>query len=196
MTLLPQRLIADKLELRAFSLDYFDDALDAVMESLPDIQMWLWWAQAPLDEDSYRAFVRSGSENFRIDVQWRYFFFERATNSLVGGCSIDVAASGDRSSAKVGYWIRTSCTGRNLATLTARILTDTAFRFLPSISSVEIGMDIANIASARIPEKLGFTNVGEFDKPIWATGHTGRGLIWAMSRSDWQRHEFTSTKKR
>ncbi|HEY5438199.1 MAG TPA: GNAT family N-acetyltransferase [Acidimicrobiales bacterium] len=196
MALLPNKLIADRLELRAFSLTYFEDAFEAVKESLPEVQRWLWWAQEPLDESSYRDFVRIQSENFANDVEWRYFIFDRSAGNLVGGGSIDLMKSGVRRSANIGYWIRTSCVGRNFATRTAQILTDAAFSFLPEISSVEIDMDVANIASARIPEKLGYAFMGEVDKAVRAPGHTGRGFVWTMIRSDWRGSEFTSTEKR
>jgi RimJ/RimL family protein N-acetyltransferase len=191
---LPEKLTTDFLELRAFSLTYVDDAFVAVKESVPELQRWLWWAQDPLDKSSYRDFVRDQSENFVNDVGWRYFVFDRLTDHLVGGCSIDLMKSSDRGSANVGYWIRTSWTGRNIATQTARTLTDAAFGFLTEISSVEIGMDVGNVASARVAEKLGFTYVGEFDKTIRAPSHTGRGFIWTLSRSDWAGGDVASTK--
>lgn len=193
MARLPEQLKTERLELRAFSLNHFDDAFVAVKESTPELQRWLWWAQEPLDEHSYRDFVGSQSENFVNDVEWRYFIFDRSTGNLVGGCSIDLVASGDCCLANVGYWIRTSCTGRNVATQTAQILTNAAFSFLPEISSVEIGMDVANVASARVPAKLNFTYVGEFDKTFRAPGHTGRGFIWTLSRTDWNGSEVAFT---
>ncbi|MBW4078134.1 MAG: GNAT family N-acetyltransferase [Acidobacteria bacterium] len=188
MAIFSEELSTHRLELRAIPITHVDAAFDAVTESLGEVRHWLWWAQGPLDEDSYRNLVRSQAENFANDVEWRYFIFDRSTTNLVGGCSVDLV-SHDRVSANLGYWIRTSLTGQGLATHIAQLMTGAAFEYLPQISSVEISMDVNNVASARIPEKLGFTRLGEFDKAVRAPGHSGRGFIWSMERTDWPRSE-------
>ena len=58
---------------------------------------------------------------------------------------------------------------------------------------VEIHMDAANVASARVPAKLGYTLLGEEAREILAPGHTGRGLAWAVSRAAWCSAESSST---
>lgn len=183
---LPEQCSAEGLVLRAISREFFSEAYEAVGESRTEVREWLWWAQDPLDESTYMDFIKRNTENFLNDLEWRYFIFDGATNRLVGGCSLEVLDSEGERSANVGYWVRTSCTGRGIATRTARALTDVAFTYLSEIDSVEIGMDRANLASARIPEKLGFAFVGEREKLIRAPGHTGRGLLWKMSRSAWE----------
>ncbi len=190
MARFPHVLRSEFLELRACSLDDEDGAFEAVTESLAEVRRWLRWAQGPLDQNAYRDFIRAQSENFNNDVEWRYFVVDRRIDLLVGGGSIKPVHSADVQAANVGYWIRTSCTGQQFATRTADLLTDAAFTFLTEISRVEIGMDVANVASARIPSKLGFSLDGEFERPLRAPGHTGRGLSWSLSRAEWgRRHE-------
>ena len=48
-----------------------------------------------------------------------------------------------------------------------------------------ISMDMANVASATIPRKLGYEFAGEGDLPIEAPARTGQGLFWKMDRSSW-----------
>jgi RimJ/RimL family protein N-acetyltransferase len=151
VAIFPEELITRSLELRAFSIAHVDVAFKAVTESRNEVRRWLWWAQGPLDEESYKSFVRKQAANFVNDVEWRYFIFDRFTTNLVGGCSIDLVSHGSVS-ANLGYWIRTSLTGQGLATHTAQLMTDAAFEYLPQISSVEISMDVANVASARIAQ--------------------------------------------
>ncbi|HQT99167.1 MAG TPA: GNAT family protein [Acidimicrobiales bacterium] len=179
--------------MRAMSLTDVDGAFEAVTESVDEVRRWLWWAQGPLDEDSYHDFVRAQSEKFVNDVEWRYYVIDRFDNHLVGGGSINPAHSTDTQSASVGYWIRTSCTKRQFATQAASLLTDAAFTYLTEIAEVEISMDVANVASARIPAKLGFSLRGEFDRAIRAPGHTGRGFIWSLSRAAWRGPQESGT---
>ena len=193
MALLPEQLGDEHLTLRAMSLEYLTSAFDAVLESRPEVRRWLWWAQDPLDEVSYREFVGSQREKFDHDAEWRYFIFEDQSGELVGGASVDWSESNGLRAANVGYWIRSSRTGRGLATRAAGILTDAAFSYLSDVAVVEIGMDVANTASARVAEKLGFTRGAELDKAIRAPGHTGRGVIWMMRRGDWYHRESASS---
>ena len=188
---LPEVVTSDALELHAFSSTDAHEGFGAATESVVEIQRWLWWAQEPFTQESYTEFVRLQSENFTHDVEWRYFVFDRVSGELVGACSVELANSSGEASANLGYWIRTSLTSQNLATQTARLLASVVFKFFADVTSVEIGMDVANVASARVPHKLGFTLRGEFDKAIIAPGHTGRGLIWSVNRSDWTCEEFS-----
>ena len=44
-----------------------------------------------------------------------------------------------------------------------------------------IRMDQANLASAAVPPKMGFSFSGEEDRETAAKGHTGRGFIWMLN---------------
>jgi hypothetical protein len=50
---------------------------------------------------------------------------------------------------------------------------------------VEIRMDRANVASAGVPAKLGDRLDGAEAHARLARGHTGRRLIWSMTRDRW-----------
>jgi hypothetical protein len=67
----------------------------------------------------------------------------------------------------------------------ARRLTDAAFQFVPEAERVEIRMDVNNVASARVPLRLGFELDGEEQREIVTPGHTGQGLVWSTVRSRW-----------
>jgi RimJ/RimL family protein N-acetyltransferase len=85
---------------------------------------------------------------------------------------------------EIGYWVRTSHTRRGYATAAARALTDMAFT-MPGVDRVEIHHDVANVASGRVPAKLGFTHVGDVRSPIEAPGETGTQSIWRVLRNSW-----------
>ena len=55
-------------------------------------------------------------------------------------------------------------------------------RCVPAADRVVVRMDRANVASARVPAKLGYVLDEEESREWLARGHTGRGLIWSMSR--------------
>ena len=73
--------------------------------------------------------------------------------------------------------------GLGYATLAAGALTDAAFRHLPEVAITVIHCDVANRASARVAEKLGYLHAGDVDREILAPGQTGRGMVWVRLRS-------------
>ena len=61
---------------------------------------------------------------------------------------------------EIGYWVRSGWTGRGIAADATAALTHAALA-LPGIDRVEICHDAANVASERIPAKLGYARAGE-----------------------------------
>ncbi len=86
---------------------------------------------------------------------------------------------------EIGYWVAAARTGQGIATEVARLLTTAAFE-VPGIDFVEIHHDRANVASARVPEKLGYVFVGEAPSEITAPGQLGVDCTWRMPADDWQ----------
>ena len=64
-------------------------------------------------------------------------------------------------------------------------MTDAVFSHLTDVDRVEIHMDCANTASARVPEKLGYRLVGTEQREKLALGHTGEAYVWEKSRDEW-----------
>src|SRR6266496_1945527 len=65
---------------------------------------------------------------------------------------------------EIGYWVHVGHIRRGLATAAAAALAAEAFT-LPGIDRVEIVHDEENVASGRIPRKLGFTEIGRRPHP-------------------------------
>jgi RimJ/RimL family protein N-acetyltransferase len=64
-------------------------------------------------------------------------------------------------------------------------MTGAAFTYLADVDRVEIHMDCANIASARIAEKLGYRLLRTELREKLALGHTGTGYVWQQRRDEW-----------
>ena len=83
-----------------------------------------------------------------------------------------------------GDGIHPRYTRRGLATAAARVLTDGALA-LSRITHVEIHHDKANVASAGVPRKLGFSLVAEVPREIEAPSEIGIECQWRMERQQW-----------
>jgi ribosomal-protein-serine acetyltransferase len=152
----------------------------AVFESLDELRPWMPWAAnepLPLSE---RLDLVAGWRNLWDAGDRMCGMF--VGDEVVGGCGLHqrIGPGGQ----EIGYWVRTGHTGRGYATAAARALTGMAFT-MTRVDRVEIHHDIANVASGRVPAKLGFTCVGDVAHPVEAPGETGTQRIWRMLRGAW-----------
>ena len=86
---------------------------------------------------------------------------------------------------EIGYWVHTDFVGRGFATRAAQALTTIGLG-LRGVTHIEIHHDKANVASGRVPFKLGFEMVGEQQVEAVAPGESGLSCVWRTDRAAWQ----------
>jgi RimJ/RimL family protein N-acetyltransferase len=96
--------------------------------------------------------LASHAEKFASGEEWVYGVFD-AAGTVLGGCGLYPRIG--PGAMEVGYWLAAHATGRGLATRAARALVGASFA-MPGIERVEIRCEAANLASARVPQRLGF----------------------------------------
>ncbi len=183
MALLPERMSDGEVELRRCGFDALSDAVGAIHGSWPELHHWLLSFQEEVTLSSYARTLDDYITAFDEDQDWSYYIFDEHDAALVGSANLYRLSGPER--VAIGYWVRTSRTGRGYASRAAQLLVDSAFSSLPLVQIIEIQMDKRNFASARVPEKLGFRRVAEIKREIQAPGHSGRGLLWEMDRLTW-----------
>lgn len=151
---LPGSLESARLALRPWRPDDAAALREALAESVEHLRPWIPWAtpEAPTPEQAASLLAgwiaqRGTGENFI------YAVFDRGNDRLIGGIGLYARVGPD--ALEVGYWIRRSEAGRGLATEATRALTHAAFG-VPGVSRLEIHTDPRNLASRRVPEKLGY----------------------------------------
>ncbi|MCU1502271.1 MAG: putative acetyltransferase [Ilumatobacteraceae bacterium] len=183
MSLLSDRLPAPPLELRRWSDADLPDLMSAIELSVEELGLWLPWAAEGVPSvDEERSVLAAGVVDFDQDVDWSYSLFESSSGELVGGCGLHRRST---DCLEIGYWVRSDRHRRGYATAAARCLTNAAFACVTDAVRVEIRMDRANVASARVPAKLGYQLDGDEAHELLARGHTGRRLIWSTTRDRW-----------
>lgn len=85
---------------------------------------------------------------------------------------------------EIGYWVDRDHIGQGLAPRVVRLLTDAAFT-VDGITHVEVHCDESNLASSRVPEKLGFIRVDDIGVPPVAAAETGVHRVYRMDRNQW-----------
>ena len=176
---LPDTLSHGQVSLRRWRPDDAVALLAAVIESQEHLRPWMPWADG-YDEARAAEYLRD------CDAQWAagsgFSYAIVAGDQIVGSAGLhNRVGEGGRES---GYWGHSGWTGRGSATDAAAALTQAALA-LPGIDRVEIYHDAANVASGRIPAKLGYARTGERPaRDLWpaAPAETGTDVLWQITR--------------
>jgi ribosomal-protein-serine acetyltransferase len=182
VALLPTSLRVESLELRCWSPNHTHPMLTAIEESFPELEQWMTWAQqTPTLEGLYEV-LRQGEADFSADHSWDYTILDPQSDEVVGSVGLHRTEHPERF--EIGYWVRTSRTGRGVATAATQAIVSATAMHLDAARRIMIRMDQANLASASVARKLGFSLDGEEDRQIAAKGHTGRGYVWTLQLPD------------
>jgi RimJ/RimL family protein N-acetyltransferase len=179
MTSPPETLTHGQVTLRRWRRDDEAALLTAVIESQDELRRWMPWAES-YDQDRAGAFLRD------CEVQWAsghgFAYAIVVSGQIVGSAGLHDRV-GDKG-LEIGYWVHSDWTGRGIATAAAAALTSAALA-MPGIDRVEIYHDAANVASGRVPAKLGYTRLGERpprDLCPAAPAETGTDVVWQLTR--------------
>ena len=109
------------------------------------------------------------SIDFTSGAEWVYGLFAADGSEVLGSCGLYPRVGPH--AVEIGYWLAVGRTGRGLATRAAAALTRVAFAS-DDIEHVDIRCERRNVASARVPERLGYRAVetvveGSADLVIW-----------------------------
>jgi RimJ/RimL family protein N-acetyltransferase len=162
--------------LRRYRADDLDALFSAVTESLVHLLAWLSWA-AGYTRQTAAEYLEKSIRSWADGTEYNYAIVTEGV--LVGGIGL-MTRSGP-GSLEIGYWVHRAYTRRGLATAAAAALVEQAFR-LPGVDWVEIVHEELNVASGKIPRKLGFTEIGHraLDHP--AQAGNGTGIVWRLPK--------------
>lgn len=168
----PPKIELGDVVLRPWSVDDAERLRAALVASDAHLRAWTPWVVdgrvpgATLEERLARH-----AADFAAGREWVYGMFSADGAEVYGGCGL-YPRVGPRA-IELGYWLAVGHTGRGLATRAADALTHLALAD-PHIDRVEIHCDRRNVASARIPERLGYHLV--------VSAAESNMLVWTMSR--------------
>lgn len=175
-------LTTDALLLRAFQLEDAEAIYEAVVDSKHDLQRWLPWCHEAYAIGDTIEFLKGRGEAFQTAGERAFAIVERATGSLVGSIGINQLDNATRR-ANLGYWLRTSATGRGYAATATRLLARWAFETL-ELDRIEIVVAAGNERSQRVAERVGATREGIARKRLRCRDVQHDAVIFSLVRDD------------
>jgi ribosomal-protein-serine acetyltransferase len=171
----PETIAAGPVTLTRWVPDDVEAMHAVITANIEHLRPWMPWIQfEPLTIEQRRELLVGWHE-----LQWEsgegYNYAIRLDGEIVGSCGL--MARIDPGGLEIGYWVAAAHNGKGFATAAAGALTEAGLA-LPQCTQVEIHHDKANVASGRVPEKLGYALVGEGPDGISAPAESGIGLVW------------------
>jgi ribosomal-protein-serine acetyltransferase len=150
---MPTSLRNDTIVVRPHEVRDIDSLFSAVRESISEISPWLPWCHPAFSKEELAGFVEVSRNGWKDGSQFQFAIFDALTGSALGGISLNHIARANRL-ANMGYWVRTSATGRGVATKAVKLVASYGFRDL-SLTRIEIASIPENTASRRVAERAG-----------------------------------------
>ena len=179
----PPRLTTARTVLRAWREDDGPLLKQAIDHNKDHLKPWVPWAtgeETPLEAAQARVTTLAG--DFAADRNWLYAVMSPDEQQLIGGVGLHnrIGPGG----LEVGYWIDRDHINRGLATEVAGTLVEMALAD-PDVLLVEMHIDARNAASARVPQRLGFTMVEIREAPGKFAGDPPVSLmVWRLTRGE------------
>jgi len=170
------------VRLRPYRHEDSDALFKAVSESAAQLSRWLSWCDEDYTRADSAAWVSTRVDAWQSGREFSFGIFDRASDQFIGGCGLNhIDLVGRR--ANLGYWLRTSATGRGYATEAARVLARFGFERL-KLERIEIVAAVGNDASQRVAELAGATRETLARKRVRVRDTQLDAVVFSLIRAD------------
>jgi ribosomal-protein-serine acetyltransferase len=167
------------IRIRPYRLDDAQAIWQAARESLTELQPWMPWCHPGYAIEESRAWLAAQVQNFHQRTMFE-FAITTDDGAYLGGCGLNqVDALNQR--ANLGYWVRSSATGKGVATAAALLTRDWGFAHTDLIR-IEVLVAVGNLASRRVAEKAGAVYEGVLRSRLIVHGTRHDAAMYAFVR--------------
>ena len=156
---------------------------ESVTENVEHLKPWMPWAHnepEPFVAKEKRVVNFRGM--FDLHENYVYGIFNKEETKLLGGTGLHPRL-GDNE-LEIGYWMHKDFLRRGLITESTAALIKVAFEII-HIHRIEIHCDPANIASASVPRKLGFTHEGTLRAKKPFLDRWSDSMVWGLLETEY-----------
>lgn len=180
---LAYRIETKRLVVRCYDPSDAPLLAESVMESLEHLRPWMPWVYnepEPMERKVQRLKRFRGL--FDLGQDFVYGIFNPENTKLIGGTGLHTRLDEDQ--LEIGYWIHKDYINHGLVTEVTAALVKVAFELI-HIHRLEIHCDPANLASAAVPRKLGFTHEGTLRAKTRFLEGWSDSMIWGLLETEY-----------
>ncbi|HSM72116.1 MAG TPA: GNAT family protein, partial [Anaerolineales bacterium] len=177
------RIETERLVVRCYQPSDVQLLADSVAENIDHLKPWMPWVHGEpeaLEEKVKR--IKRFRGMFDLDQDYVYGIFNLEETRLLGGTGLHTRLGA--SELEIGYWIHKNFINKGLVTESTSALIKVAFEII-KVHRIEIHCDPANLASAAIPRKLGFTHEGTLRAKTAFLDGWSDSMIWGMLEDEY-----------
>ena len=131
---------------------------EGVRETMNEMLKWAPWCHTDYSMSDCTSWLSSRPQMWSKGIEYDFVIFDTKENTFLGGCAID-QINRKHNFANLGYWVRSSQTGKGIATAAVKLISRLGFRKL-GFTRLEIVVAEQNRASQRVAEKVGAVREG------------------------------------
>lgn len=154
----------------------------AARESVKELSRWLPWCHEQYAIEETREFILARDDAWKNNIDYGFGVFDATTGQFLGGVGLS-QVNRIHQIANLGYWVRTSATGRGTATRAARLAAQFGFE-QAGLGRIEILAAVANTASRRVAEKAGATREGVLRRRLLTHGEIHDAVMFSLIPED------------
>jgi RimJ/RimL family protein N-acetyltransferase len=178
---MPERIEIDERDaLRRHTREDAQALLDIVLENLDELHLWMPWAKQAPSLEFEQGFIAESIEHWEQGVT--YNMLAVRGDDVLGGFGfwpVPDGAEGRKGEWELGYWLDRASWGRGICTRSVLAIIDTA-RANVGVTRFRIVCDEANVRSAAVAQRAGFTLGSTVTGERTSPGDSGRKQIWML----------------
>jgi RimJ/RimL family protein N-acetyltransferase len=165
--------------LRAYLPTDAQGLYEAARESVAEMHRWLPWCHPEYTLADAVKWASSRGELADVGQEYTFVIVD-AEGRFLGGCGLNQVNPVHRF-ANLGYWVRTSATGRGVASEAVRQLAQLAFQNTDLIR-LEIVCAVGNERSQRVAERAGAQREGILRQRLLLHGSPVDAVMYSLVR--------------
>jgi ribosomal-protein-serine acetyltransferase len=167
------------VSIRPYSVDDADDLYAAAVESSRDLYPWMPWCHPGYQRGDATGWLPV-QVNRWVSREEFQFAIRSSTDEYLGGCGLN-GLNREHGFANLGYWVRSSATGRGVAPEAVRLVRDWAFSHTELVR-LELVMAVENVRSVRVAEKAGAHFEGVLRSRVRLHGRMHDARLYSLTR--------------
>lgn len=173
-----------EIEIRTYKDHDVTGFFEAVTESIQEIGVWLPWCH-----DGYSIKETELWVNQTVPRIWdskkgcEFIIVNPKSQKVLGGCCLE-QLNLDKKEASIGYWIRTSETGKGIATRACFFLIKYGIEEL-GLNLIKVIPSAENIPSQRVADKLPYQEIKKVKDGFEIRGKVSDALVYKITKASY-----------